>query len=75
MIARPSGTVTFLFTDIESSTVRWEHHQSDMGRAVARHDEILREAIERHGGYVDVTGFSSGSKVKDPYSNRIFLVP
>lgn len=28
-----------------------------------------------NGGYVDVTGYSSGSKVKDPYSQKIFLVP
>ena len=27
------------------------------------------------GGYVDVTGYSSGQKVKDPYSGKIFLVP
>ena len=28
-----------------------------------------------NGGYVDVTGYQSGSKVKDPYSQKIFLVP
>lgn len=28
-----------------------------------------------NGGYVDVNGFTSGSKVKDPYSGKIFLVP
>ena|SRR2546423_6740728 len=27
------------------------------------------------GGYVDVTGYTSGQKVKDPYSGKIFLVP
>ena len=27
------------------------------------------------GGYVDVTGYASGQKVKDPYSGKIFLVP
>jgi hypothetical protein len=27
------------------------------------------------GGYVDVNGYTSGSKVKDPYSGKIFLVP
>ena len=28
-----------------------------------------------NGGYVDVNGFPSGSKVKDPYSGKVFLVP
>jgi predicted ATPase/class 3 adenylate cyclase len=48
----PSGTVTFLFTDIEGSTRRWEAQPEAMQRALARHDAILRECIERHGGYV-----------------------
>jgi predicted ATPase/class 3 adenylate cyclase len=48
----PTGTVTFLFTDIEGSTKLWERDSSDMQIALARHDEILRSAIEEHGGYV-----------------------
>ncbi len=48
----PSGTVTFLFTDIEGSTTRWEQHRDAMQVALARHDAILREAIEAHGGVV-----------------------
>src|SRR5438105_13007385 len=48
----PSGTVTFLFTDIEGSTARWEEHPDAMRAALARHDAILREAIEANGGYV-----------------------
>ncbi|HSH79390.1 MAG TPA: adenylate/guanylate cyclase domain-containing protein, partial [Herpetosiphonaceae bacterium] len=48
----PTGTVTFLFTDIEGSTTRWEHQRQAMQRALARHDAILREAIEAHGGHV-----------------------
>jgi predicted ATPase/class 3 adenylate cyclase len=49
---RPVGTVTFLFTDIEGSTRLWEHHPEEMQRALARHDVLLREAIEGNGGYV-----------------------
>jgi predicted ATPase/class 3 adenylate cyclase len=53
----PSGTVTFLFTDIEGSTVLWEKHPEAMKEALARHDSILREAIESSGGQViKVTG-------------------
>ena len=48
----PTGTVTFLFSDIEGSTERWEAYRSAMKAAVARHDAIMREAIERYGGYV-----------------------
>lgn len=46
------GTVTFLFTDIEGSTRRWEANPDSMARAVARHDALLRGAIESHGGHV-----------------------
>ena len=48
----PSGTVTFLFTDIEGSTERWETHRAGMKTALARHDELLSEAIAANGGYV-----------------------
>ena len=48
----PNGTVTFLFTDIEGSTTRWEHQCQAMQQALARHDAILRQIIEGHGGYV-----------------------
>ncbi|MDQ6781049.1 MAG: adenylate/guanylate cyclase domain-containing protein, partial [Candidatus Eremiobacteraeota bacterium] len=48
----PTGTVTFLFTDIEGSTERWEAHREAMQAALRRHDRLLRTIIERHGGYV-----------------------
>jgi len=50
--ALPSGEVTFLFSDIEGSTSRWEQHHDAMKVAVARHDSLIRAEIERHGGYV-----------------------
>lgn len=51
-VALPSGRVTFLFTDIEGSTLRWDAHHQAMQAAVERHDGILRTAIEAHLGYV-----------------------
>src|SRR5215217_500951 len=48
----PSGVVTFLFTDIEGSTKLWERLPAVMASAVARHDELLRAAIEARRGYV-----------------------
>lgn len=48
----PSGTVTFLFTDIEESTRAWEVDPAAMAAALARHDAILRQGIAEHGGYV-----------------------
>ncbi len=50
--ALPSGTVAFLFTDIEGSTQLWEAHAGSMSAAVARHDAIVHGAIERIGGVV-----------------------
>ncbi len=54
--APPSGTVTFLFTDIEGSTRLWDEHSDAMAQALARHDEVVRGAIEDHAGYVFATG-------------------
>ena len=48
----PTGTVTFLFTDIEGSTKLWEKNPRGMQIALTRHDAILWEAIEGHGGSV-----------------------
>jgi class 3 adenylate cyclase len=52
MSGAPSGTVTLLFTDVEGSTQLWDAERDAMAAALRRHDEILREAIERAGGYV-----------------------
>ena len=48
----PTGTVTFLFTDIEGSTLLWEKSPGGMQVALTRHDAIMWEAIEGHGGFV-----------------------
>src|SRR6187431_3255761 len=55
----PTGTVTFLFTDIEGSTPLWDSFPDAMGTALARHDEIVRAAIDRHGGRVISTNGDS----------------
>jgi predicted ATPase/class 3 adenylate cyclase len=52
MSSPPTGTVTFLFTDIEGSTKMWEQDAQAMQEALARHDKILRNAIEEQEGYV-----------------------
>src|SRR6516165_10164365 len=52
----PSGTVTFLFSDVEGSTRRWEEDPDAMRLAVAKHDECVRGAIEGDRGYVFATG-------------------
>jgi len=48
----PTGTVTFLFTDIEGSTSLWEHDPEAMQGASSRQEAIVREAMSAHGGYV-----------------------
>jgi class 3 adenylate cyclase len=46
----PSGVVTFLFTDIEGSTLRWESDPDAMRVALASHDAVLQSVIEAHEG-------------------------
>ena len=48
--ALPTGTVTFLLTDVEGSTVAWQRHPLSMSAAVARHDEIVGGAIAAWSG-------------------------
>jgi predicted ATPase/class 3 adenylate cyclase len=48
----PSGTVTFVFTDVEGSTRRWERDPQAMEAALRRHDELVRAALEANGGFV-----------------------
>ncbi|MFK8022326.1 MAG: tetratricopeptide repeat protein [Ilumatobacter sp.] len=55
----PTGVVTFLFTDIEGSTVRWEDSPDAMRDALSRHNEIMRAATERHDGVVFETAGDS----------------
>jgi predicted ATPase/class 3 adenylate cyclase len=52
MAELPSGTVTFLFTDLEGSTRLWEEHPDEMRSALARHDVILRESVASHRGAI-----------------------
>ena len=46
----PSGTVTFMLTDVEGSTRLWEAHTREMERALARHDRIVADVVAAHGG-------------------------
>jgi predicted ATPase/class 3 adenylate cyclase len=52
MVVFPTGTVTFLFTDLEVSTRLWEQEPDAMRAALARHDEMLHDAVASHGGMV-----------------------
>jgi len=56
MAGLPTGTVTFVFTDVEGSTMMWERDATTTHSALARHDEILRSAIEESGGRRRVEG-------------------
>ncbi len=55
----PSGTVTFGISDVEDSTRLWAVHRREMAEAMARHDELVAAAVDRHGGYVFATGGDS----------------
>ncbi|HLF36450.1 MAG TPA: adenylate/guanylate cyclase domain-containing protein, partial [Anaerolineales bacterium] len=52
MLELPSGTITFLFSDIEGSTPLWERSPRAMQAALACHNSILQNSIERHNGQV-----------------------
>ena len=56
MLAPPTGTVTFLLTDVEGSTKWWEEHPLAMQAALRIHDDILRRQADRHSGFVFATG-------------------
>ena len=77
MQSQPSGTVTFLFTDIESSTRRWQDDPEAMRALLVEHDAILRDAIDKHRGqFFEHTGdgveavFSSASDAVNAASTR-----
>src|SRR5215210_9157229 len=65
----PSGTVTFLFTDIEGSTRLLHELGDDYAEALAEHRRVLRDAFTRHGGVeVDTQGdafFVAFSRARD----------
>src|SRR6516225_10023336 len=48
----PSGTVTFLLTDLEGSTRMWEQDPDAMKAAMARHDELLEKTIAASQGFI-----------------------
>jgi len=50
--ATPSGVVTFLFTDVEGSTRRWEADAQAMRAALVVHDKVLRTAVEAYDGFL-----------------------
>jgi predicted ATPase len=69
MTQLPTGTVTFLFTDIEGSTKLLHELGDDYADALAEHRRVLREAFDRHGGVeVDTQGdafFVAFARAKD----------
>src|SRR5438552_17307874 len=52
MAALPTGTVTFLLTDVEGSTRLWEQHPEQMRQALLQHDAIVEFLTEQHHGAV-----------------------
>ncbi|HEY5730843.1 MAG TPA: adenylate/guanylate cyclase domain-containing protein, partial [Anaerolineales bacterium] len=62
----PSGTVTFLFTDIEGSTKLSQEYPNEMPALLARHNEILNHAFEKYNGYVfQIVGDSFSSSFQN----------
>src|SRR5262249_58017430 len=57
-LGQPTGTVTFAFCDVEAPPRLWARGP-DAPAALARHDELVRAAVDRHGGYVFAAGGDS----------------
>src|SRR5512139_3683493 len=57
----PSGTVTFLFTDIEGSTTLAQQFPAEMPVLLARHHAILQQAIQAHRGHIFCAAFHTSS--------------
>jgi predicted ATPase/class 3 adenylate cyclase len=51
-VGLPSGTVTFLFSDIEGSTERWASDRDAMREALRTHDRLVKDAIAANGGHI-----------------------
>jgi class 3 adenylate cyclase len=47
----PTGTVTVVFSDVQSSTYQWEHYPEEMSLAMEQHNTVIREQIRKTGGY------------------------
>ena len=52
MAELPSGTVTFLFSDVDGSTQLLERHGAAMGSALARHHALFEQSVQHHGGVI-----------------------
>jgi class 3 adenylate cyclase len=52
MISPPTGTITFLFTDMEGSTRLWELHADAVRAALVRNDALVEEIVQSYGGIV-----------------------
>ncbi len=58
-LSRPTGTITFLFTDVESSTNWWSADPDAMSRSLRVHDVIMRDVLAQHDGYIFSTAGDS----------------
>ena len=52
VVGKPSGVVSFLFTDVEGSTRRWESDAESMRQALSAHDEVMRDTVAAHDGWL-----------------------
>ena len=71
-----SGTVTFLFTDIEDSTGLWEAQPARMAAVLARHDALCRDVVgERGGRVVKTTGDGLYATFDNPVERHSHIKP
>lgn len=80
-VSRPTATPRVISQNAPPTTTSTERTASSQGsdlpygKPVPGKPGYVFSPFDKNGGYVDVTGYSPGQKVKDPYSGKIFLVP
>ena len=67
--ALPTGVLTFCFSDIEGSTALWEAHPEAMADALVRHDELIADAVEAHGGSL-IESMGEGDSTVSVFDSR-----
>jgi len=68
IVGAPPRLVTFCMSDVEGSTRLWEAQPESMGEAVARHEELIAEAVQAHGGRF-VKGMGEGDSTTSVFES------
>jgi WD40 repeat protein/class 3 adenylate cyclase/tRNA A-37 threonylcarbamoyl transferase component Bud32 len=66
--ALPTGVVTFVVSDIEASTAMWDSDPATMAQALVRHDALVTDAVQAHGGRL-ITAMGEGDSTVSAFNS------